>query len=105
MHKKVHVKKGNIVKIIAGKYKGEVGEVIKVIPKTQKVIIKNINLKTKHSRSKQENQAGKIIQIEAPIHSSNVMLYSQKYNIASRYKYIFHNNKKIKILQKTKENI
>jgi len=79
MHKskqKIHVKKGDNVKIISGKYKGQVGEIIQVFSKTNKVLIKNINMKTKHLRPKQEGETGKIIQIEAAIHSSNVMIYS-----------------------------
>nr|QCI07451.1 ribosomal protein L24 [Leiomenia cribrosa] len=75
-YKKIHIKKGDIVKVIAGNEKGKIGTIIKVIKKKQQVTIKNINLKTKHLRPQQEKETGKIIQIEAPIHSSNVMLYS-----------------------------
>lgn len=103
--KKIHVKKGDTVKIIAGDEKGKIGEIIKVIPKTQQVIIKNINLKIKHSRPKQENEAGKIIQIEAPIHNSNVMLYSKNSKTASRYGYQVKKNGKQKVLKKTGEII
>lgn len=83
---KVHVKKGDIVQVISGKYKSQIGEIIKVLPKASQIIIKDLNLKTKHVRPKQETESGKIISFEAPIHSSNVMLYSLKKQIRSRYR-------------------
>lgn len=98
--KKIHIKKGDTVKIITGDEKGKTGEIIKVISKTQQVIIQNINLKTKHLRPKQENEAGKIIQIEAPIHSSNVMLYNNNSKTASKYEYKIKKNNKQKVLKK-----
>lgn len=101
---KIHVKKGDNVQIISGKYKGEIGKISKTFIKTGKVLIQNINLKTKHIRPKQEGETGQIIKIEAAIHSSNVMLYSKEKEIASRY-HIILNNQKIKqrILKKTGE--
>ena len=103
---KIHIKNGDTVKIISGDHKGKIGEVTKVIYQNKNVIIKNINLKTKHIRPKQENDAGQIIQIECPIHSSNVMLYSMTHKIPSRYSKIKDiNKKKQRILKKTGEII
>lgn len=65
--------KDNIV-IIAGKYKGSKGKVLKIFSKTNQVIVEQINLKTKHVKAKGEGQEGTIKQIEAPIHLSNVAL-------------------------------
>lgn len=84
----MHVKKGDQVKIIAGAYKGQTGEIIQVLRRTQKVLIKNLNLKTKHSRPTKEGEVGQILRIEAPIHSSNVMLYNVQQKVASRYKHM-----------------
>lgn len=101
---KIHVKQGDTVKIIAGNHKGKIGEIIQTISKKGQVIVKNINIKTKHVRPKQEGETGEIIQTEAPIHSSNVMLYSTKYKIASRCNYIIDDkNVKQRILKKTGE--
>lgn len=72
---KIHIKKGDQVRVISGKYKGHIGYITKVHNKTGKIIIKNINFKTKHCRPLQEGQAGQIIQQECPIDSSNVALY------------------------------
>lgn len=103
---KVHVKQGDQIQIISGTYKGTIGIVQKIIKKTGHVIISNVNLKTKHVRSKKENKAGEIIKAEAPIHSSNVMLYSNKEKTASRYrKRLNSNHIKERILNKTGEVI
>lgn len=84
----MHVKKGDQIKIISGAYKGQTGEIVEVLRQTKQVLIKDINLKTKHSRPQKEGESGQILRIEAPIHSSNVMLYDTKAKVASRYKNI-----------------
>nr|YP_009313349.1 Ribosomal protein L24 [Dichotomaria marginata]SCW21603.1 Ribosomal protein L24 [Dichotomaria marginata] len=83
---KIHVKNGDTVKIITGEYKGKIGTIIKTIRKKNQVIVKDINMKVKHIRPRQEGETGKIIRQERPIHSSNVMLYDINEKIASRYK-------------------
>ncbi|KAK6154388.1 hypothetical protein DH2020_008636 [Rehmannia glutinosa] len=78
---KMHVKLGDTVKVISGKDKGKVGEVARIITHNSSIVIKDINLKTKHVKSKEEGEQGQIIKIEAPIHSSNVMLYSKEQDV------------------------
>lgn len=103
---KMHVKKGDTVQIIAGKDKGKVGEILKVLPKTSKVVVKEVNLRTKHVKPQQEGESGKIVNFEAPIHSSNVMLYSTKENVASRICYtLTEDGRKVRQLKKTGEII
>lgn len=102
----IHVRKGDFIKVISGNEKGKTGKIIKVIYKTSKVIVENVNIRTKHIRPNQKTDKGQIVQIEAPIHSSNVMLYSQKTQVAS--KYLIQNNKnstKQRLLKKTQEII
>nr|YP_010986343.1 ribosomal protein L24 [Pachymeniopsis lanceolata]WOL37261.1 ribosomal protein L24 [Pachymeniopsis lanceolata] len=72
---KTSIKTGDTVKIISGKHKGDIGEVVKILPKRGKIILKNMNLVTKHLKPKKEEENGKITKIEAPIHISNIMLY------------------------------
>jgi len=104
MKNKLHVRNGDIVQVISGKYKGQIGKITKILSKTSKVIIENINLKTKHMKPNQKEESGQIVNIEAPIHSSNVMLYSKENKICSRYKIVFNEqNKKCRQLNKTKE--
>lgn len=69
----MHIKKGDVVKIISGKQKGEVGVVQQLLPASGKIIVDRVNKKTKHTKGSQDgNVTGKIIVQEYPIHSSNV---------------------------------
>ena len=75
----LHVKKGDRVKVIAGKDKGRIGEIISVDPQAGRVIVQGVNLVKKHRRETPNNQtrgnnAGGIITTEAPIDASNVQL-------------------------------
>ena len=103
---KMHVKKGDTVQIIAGRDKGKVGEIERVLPTKSKVVVKGVNIKTKHVKPRQEGESGQIITFEAPIHSSNVMLYSEKEKVASRICYTFtEDGRKVRMLKKTGEII
>lgn len=103
---KMHVKKGDTVQVITGKDKAKVGEVLQVFPETSKVIVKGVNIKTKHIKPQQEGESGQITTVEAPVHSSNVMLYSTKQNVASRICYTLDEaGRKVRQLKKTGEVI
>lgn len=103
---KMHVKAGDTVQIISGKDKGKVGEILQTFPKLSKVIVKGANIKTKHVKPQQEGESGRIVTMEAPIHSSNVMHYSSKQNVASRICYTFNDQgNKLRQLKKTGEII
>ncbi len=103
---KMHVKKGDTVQIISGKDKGKVGEILKAFPKLSRVIVKGVNIKTKHVKPQQEGESGRITTLEGPIHISNVMLYSIKQNVASRVCYTFtEDGRKVRRLKKTDEII
>jgi large subunit ribosomal protein L24 len=94
------------VQVIAGRDKGKVGEILQAFPKTSKVIVKGVNVKTKHVKAQQEGESGRIVNFEAPIHSSNVMLYSTKQKVASRVCYTFtEDGRKVRMLKKTGEII
>ena len=67
-----HVRKGDTVVITAGSHKGTVGEIMRVIPDKDQVVIKGVNLRTKHLKPTRINPQGGIITKEAPIHISNV---------------------------------
>ncbi|ABW29679.1 50S ribosomal protein L24 [Acaryochloris marina] len=103
---KMHVKKGDTVQVIAGKDKAKVGEVIDVLPKLSQVVVEGVNMKTKHVKPRSESESGQISTVEFPIHSSNVMLYSNKENVASRVCYTFDDSgRKVRMLKKTGEII
>lgn len=80
-----HVRKGDTVMITAGDHKGKTGEVMRVIPKKDQVIIKGINLRTKHVRPTRVAPQGGIITKEAPIHISNVSPMSE--GLATRVRF------------------
>ena len=103
---KMHVKKGDTVQVIAGKDKGKIGEILRTLPKSSEVIVKGVNIKTKHVKPQQEGESGQITTFEAPLHSSNVMLYSTKQNVVSRISYTFNEEgRKVRMLKKTGEII
>ena len=96
-----HVKQGDIVKIISGKDKGKVGEITKIIKNENRVVVKEINIKRKHVKPRKEGDVGKISQFEAPIHSSNVMLYNQDKQLASRVGYkVDESGNKVRVFKK-----
>eukprot|EP00850_Spirogloea_muscicola_P010667 SM000063S20057 [mRNA] locus=s63:511662:512823:- [translate_table: standard] len=84
MRLKVHVKAGDTVQVIAGADKGRVAEVTRIFSHDSRVLVKGVNLRTKHVKGKAEGESGQIVQMEAPVHSSNVMLYSRAQKVASR---------------------
>jgi large subunit ribosomal protein L24 len=101
---RMHVKKGDTVQVISGSYKGKVAKVLAVFPKLSTVLIEGVNLKTKHIKPQGESQPGEIVTREFPIHSSKVMLYSEKEKTASRICYTFTEaGKKVRMLKKTGE--
>lgn len=71
---KLHVRKGDQVVVTAGAEKGNKGEVLRVIPKTQRAVVSGLNIVTKHVKPTAENPQGGINKVEAPIHVSNLML-------------------------------
>ena len=96
------IKKGDIVAVISGEYapeKGQpykTGEVIKVYPETDKVVVKGINLVTKHNRPSQANPDGGITQKEAPISISNVAYLDPVEKKPTKVGYKFEDGKKVR---------
>lgn len=106
MRHKVHVKKGDTVQVIAGRDKGKVGEIVKVMPRSSQVLVEGVNIRTRHMKPQQDGESGQIVTQEFPIHSSNVMLYSEKQKVASRFCYTFtEDGRKVRMLKKTGEII
>ncbi|KAK3427108.1 hypothetical protein EUGRSUZ_F03416 [Eucalyptus grandis] len=101
---KMHVKIGDTVKVIAGRDKGKIGEISKIFRHNSTVVVKEINLKTKHVKSREEGEPGQIVKIEAPIHSSNVMLYSKDQEVTSRVGHkVLDDGTRVRFLIKTGE--
>lgn len=73
MSVKLHVRRGDNVIVIAGKDKGREGEVIKVFPEDQRVLVRGVNVVKRHTRPSAANPNGGIVAKESSIHVSNVM--------------------------------
>jgi len=73
--KKIHVKKGDTVYVVSGKDKGKTGKIIKVLRAKDRAIVEKLNIVKRHQRPNQANPNGGIVEKEAPIHISNLMLY------------------------------
>lgn len=97
------IKKGDTVKVIAGKDNGKQGKVVSVDLKTRKVIVEGVNMVTKHAKPSQANPNGGIVRKEAPIDGSNVMLvYKGK---PTRVGFGMKDGKKVRIAKATGEVI
>jgi large subunit ribosomal protein L24 len=95
------LKKGDTIVVISGKDKGKVSEITEVLRNTQQLVVKDVNIKKKHVKPKKEGDVGRISKFEAPIHRSNVMLYSLEKKVASRTcSQLDTNGKKVRVLKK-----
>lgn len=81
---KIHVKKGDLVMVITGKDAGKKGKVLLVIPKKGRVVVEKANMVKRHTKPSQSLPQGGILEKEAPIASSNVMLFCSECNNITR---------------------
>ena len=81
---KLHVKKNDMVKVMAGKEKGKTGKVLRVFPTKGRVVVESLNVIKRHTRPTQLNPEGGIVEKEAAISISNVMLICSSCSEASR---------------------
>ena len=103
---KMRIKTGDLVKVINGKEKGKTGEVLKTLPLENRVVVKGINLRTKHVKPTQEGESGRILTEEGSLHASNVMIYSTKEKVASKVEiFVDKDGSKKRRLKKTGELI
>ncbi len=78
MSVKLHIKKGDLVMVIAGDSKGQQGKVQKVLVSKNRAIVEGVNLVSKHTKPNSQNPQGGIVKQEAPIHISNLQLMDPK---------------------------
>jgi len=74
VRKKFHVRRGDVVEVISGNYRGASGKVLQVLTKKEQVLIEGVRMIKKHMRKSPDLPEGKIIEREGPIHISNVRL-------------------------------
>lgn len=98
------LKTGDKVVVIAGANKGKEGKITKVLD--DKVVVEGVNVAKKHLKPKNNNGTGEIVEVERPIHKSNVMLVDPKTKKPTKVKIDFDKNgKKIRISKKSNEKI
>jgi large subunit ribosomal protein L24 len=99
------IKKGDTVVILAGKDKGRTGEVTRVIPKDDKVVVSGINVHARHRKPSQVNPQGGIERKEAPLHISNVAIADPKSGEPTRVRFEVRDGKKVRVAAKSGELI
>jgi large subunit ribosomal protein L24 len=100
------IKTGDEVKVISGHYKGTVAEVKAVSPKTNKIIVEGVNMIKKSLKPSQQNPEGGVIEQEAPIDASNVMIYDRKAKAVSRIGYKKNDDgKKTRVFKKSGKEV
>ena len=96
----MNIKKDDKVVVLSGKDKGKQGEVLVAEPKTGKVIVKGVNVATKHQKPQKQGQEGGIIKVETPIYASKVMLVCPKCGKATRVAHKITEGKKVRVCKK-----
>ena len=96
----LRVKKGDTVKVLSGNDKGKTGEVLEIIPKTEKIIVKGINIRKKHVKPRRQGEEGGIISVECPIHLSKVNVVCPKCGKATRIGFEMDKENKIRVCKK-----
>ncbi|MCY1719783.1 50S ribosomal protein L24 [Prolixibacteraceae bacterium Z1-6] len=106
MQKKLHIKKGDTVVVITGNDNGKKGRVLEVIRKTDRAIVEGVNLMKKHTKPNAETPQGGIVEKEAPVHISNLMLVDPKTGEATRIgRKLNDDGKLVRISKKSGEEI
>lgn len=102
----MHVKKNDTVLVISGKDKDKIGEVLRVNPKKNTIIVSGVNIVTKHKKPTRENMQGGILKVESFINASKVMLYCNSCKKVTRIKHEFlKDGSKVRICKHCNEKI
>lgn len=95
--KKFHIKKDDMVQVIAGKEKGKTGKVMKVVAKKDRAIVEKLNMVKRHMKPGAYSRQGGIVDKESPIHVSNLMLICSKCTDPTRVRYtILEDGRKVR---------
>ena len=94
------IKKGDTVQVLSGNDKGKTGEVLEVIPKAQKVIVKGVNVRKKHVKARKQGEESGIIPLECVIHSSKLNVVCPKCGKPTRIGYQIEKDEKVRVCKK-----
>ena len=93
-------KKGDTVQVLSGNDKGKTGEVLEVMPKTGKIIVKGVNIRKKHVKPRKQGDEGGIIPVECSIFSAKVNVVCPKCNKPTKIGYEMDKDKKVRVCKK-----
>ena len=96
----MRIKKGDTVEVLSGNDRGKRGEVLEVIPKKDKIIVKGINVRKKHVKPRKQGEQGGIIPAECAIYSSKVNVVCPKCKKAVKVGYTFEKEEKVRVCKK-----
>ena len=96
----MRIRKGDTVKVLSGNDKGKTGEVLEIIPKTNKVVVKGINIIKKHVKPRKQGEEGGIISVECAIHSAKVNVVCPKCGKATKVGYVEEKGEKVRVCKK-----
>ena len=99
------IRKGDNVQVLSENDKGKTGEVLEVIPGTNKIIVKGINIRKKHVKPRKQGEEGGIIPVECAIHSSKVNVVCPKCGKATRIGYEIEKDQKVRVCKKCNAKI
>ncbi len=99
------IKKGDNVKILSGNDKDKTGEVLEVIPKKNKIVVKGVNVRKKHVKPRKQGDEGGIISVECPIDSSKANIVCAKCGKATKIGYQEEKGEKVRICKKCGEKL
>ena len=96
----MRIKKGDNVQVLSGNDKGKTGEVLQINPKTDKIIVKGINVRKKHVKARRQGEESGIIAIECAIPSSKVNVVCSKCGKATKIGYQIEKDQKVRVCKK-----
>ena len=97
----MRIRKGDTVKVLSGNDKNKTGEVLEIIPKTQKIVVKGVNIRKKHVKPRKQGEEGGIISVECAIHSAKVNVVCPKCNKATKIGYeVDKDGNKVRVCKK-----
>ena len=109
--RRLTVKKGDTVVIISGRKQddggdlGKVGEVLRVYPKKDRLVVKGVNIRTKHQKPQMQGQKGSLVKSESPIHRSKVMLFDPSEKKGVRIRHEVRGEQKVRVSQKSGDSL
>ena len=103
--KKLHIKTGDTVRVLAGDHKGEEGKVLRVFKEANRAIVEGVNLVSVHTKPNAKNPQGGIVKKEATLHVSNLSLIDPKTKETTKVGFRIEDGKKIRYAKKSNQAI